>query len=85
MYFGPGELESLFSQVALKIFQQLFIGVNGARQLPGSDRLGGDRSRRFANVPLHRMQPIATVRDVGCADILAGRQQIFDALRNERT
>ena len=85
MYFGPGKFKCLLLQVGLKIFQQLFVGVNGARRLPRSDRLGGHRSRRFADIPFHRVQTIATIGNVGCADILAGRQQILDAFWNERT
>ena len=49
-------------------------------QAKSSQRTGG-----LADIPLHRMQTVATIGDVRGADVLAGRQQVVQVPRHERT
>jgi len=53
----------------------------------GSLRLDGLRRQQacgFPDVPLDRVQPVTAVGDVGDAEVLGGRQQVLDALGNQR-
>ncbi len=44
----------------------------------------GERSRRFPDVPLHRMQAVASVRNMSNPNVLARRQEVSHAFRNQR-
>lgn len=41
------------------------------------------QTRRLADIPFHRVQAVAAVRNVGRPDIFAGRQQIPALFRNQ--
>jgi hypothetical protein len=42
--------------------------------------MGGQHPGHLADIPFDRMQPVATVGDVGCADVLAGGDEIGEPL-----
>src|SRR5687767_7916827 len=80
----PCGFDTLPLNRALEIRQPLRIIPDAPRRAVRLDRVRREASRGLANVPFHRMQAIAAIRDVGHAEVLAGRQEVLDAARNQR-
>lgn len=64
--------------------EPLVLGLDLVRFDALGDAVRGQRARDLADVPFHRVEPVAAVGDVGGADVLSGGQQIADAARYQR-
>src|SRR5579864_2536798 len=80
----PRCLDSLRPNLRLKIRQQFPIVPNRLRQRLPPHRLRRKRSRRLADVPLHRMQPITTVSNMRCSDVLRRGEHVLHSPGNQR-
>ena len=69
----PRQFDAAFLQEGLKAFEHGGIGLNLVDAAAAAQTMCGQKTRDFADVPLHGMQPIATIGEVGGADILTGR------------
>ena len=76
----PGDLDALRLDSALEILQQFLVVPDLPRRPARRDGVRRRAARRFADVPFHRMQPVAAVGDVRHAEVLARRQQVLDPL-----
>jgi hypothetical protein len=70
---------------ALELDEQRFVIAHPARRLFFVQTKRGQYPDRFADVPFHRMQAVAAVRDVRNTEILASWQEVFDSAWDERT
>ena len=66
----PFEFDPPSDEFLLKLPSQVAVGIHPLRsafmlQAEVDERTGG-----FADIPFHRMKPIATIRQVGCTDVL---------------
>src|SRR5439155_3776948 len=68
----------------LKIPAQGTIGVNLLRSALMLRAEGDESSDCFADVPFDWVKPIATIRQVGCADVLGRWQKVGATPRNQR-
>ena len=82
--FRPSQLDSAGLQPLLEGGESLRTGVDRARRFPGFKAVDTQCTCSFPDIPLHRVQPVATVRQVSGADVLGRRQDIFEADRNQR-
>jgi hypothetical protein len=68
-------------QAALKVFQEFVVVANGAGRLAQLQGVGSQRAGGLADIPFRWVQPIASVRDVSCTEVLRCRYQVLHALR----
>ena len=80
----PGEFDALLFQPRLKVAQAPGIGMHRVRRHTAIEAMVHQQPCRFADVPLHGMEPLATICDVRGADVLGRRQQILHPLREQR-
>jgi hypothetical protein len=83
VYLRPGQLEALGRAQRLELPQRALIRPDLVRLQAALQAVGGQQARRLADVPLHRVQPVTAVGDVGDAQVLAGRQEVAHAHRQE--
>lgn len=72
-HVGPLEFEPLVTQRRLKFRKLLWSVADRSRGLPGRDGVSGKGAGGFSDVPLYRVQTIAPICDMGCADVFASR------------
>ena len=78
MCLRPLQLEPLLDEQRLEILQDLRILPHLVRRVYSfSQAERRQQPGRLADVPLHRVQAVAAVGDVGDAQVLAGRQQVL--------
>src|SRR6476661_431358 len=80
----PGEIDpEPACQEVLEVGEVGLAVPNLPRQEIPIQAAGGKRACCLAYVPFHRVKPVAPIRDVRCADVLAGRQQVLHPLWNQ--
>src|SRR5882757_6789076 len=73
----PRQLEPLRDEGTLKILEQSsFLANLSGKPLPGKCK-ADKRSRSLADIPLHRMEAGATVRNMCRANVFAGGDQVL--------
>ena len=64
----------------LEVPEQSGLAQNRAGRGLAPDAKRAQRARRFADIPFHGVQSVATIGDVSDAQVFAGGQEIFDSL-----
>src|SRR5439155_6334245 len=71
-HLGPGDLDPLVLYLSLELRQQRLVVAHATWRFLLAQAKRDEQSDRFADVPFHRMQAIAAVRDVRDAQVFAG-------------
>src|SRR5690606_32171956 len=80
----PGDLEAVGDDGLLKLLEERRVRPHTTWGYALLVAEGRHRASRLADVPLHGVQPVAAVRDVGGADVLRAGEQVLDPLRQQR-
>lgn len=79
----PIQLDPQLRQTALEVFEQSGLAPHLTRANPAVQAKGGKRARRFADVPLDRVQSVAAICNMRRSDVFGSRQQIVHPHRDE--
>ncbi len=79
----PLKLDTLPKKSLLKPIQELLVSADTLWRLLCLERMRGEHSGGFSDVPFDWVQPVAAIRDVRCAEILARGKKVFDPFRNQ--
>ena len=81
----PAYFDALTGQLRLEGFQAVIVFLHLMRREAIFQAVRRKHPGHFADVPFERMQAVATIGNMRRADVLAGRDEIFHPLRDQRT
>lgn len=70
-------------QLGLEVGETGIVFLHLMRFEPVIETVCGEQAGDFADILLDQVQPVATIGDVGGADVFAGWQQVFHPLRQQ--
>lgn len=80
---GPFELDGLSDEEFLEVGEVLIVLVDLLGTQLVLQAVGGEQAGAFADVPLDGVEAVAAVGDVGDAEVLAGGEEVSQALGDE--
>src|SRR5699024_8664344 len=80
----PAQLRACRSQFMLKVSEKGRFALHGMWRRGPCEAVGGEVTGSLADVPLHRMESIASIGDVSSTDVLVRSHEVAHPARNKR-